>query len=138
MLVTASIAIKPITLIALPFVGLLWAGSKAGWVRKFGIWAATLGISMAVMGVMGAVNGLGFGWLAALQTPGTVWIWYAPVGLFSNIVGFVVTLLGRGRRRRDRWHPELGQGISILIVMALAFVKVPLPPGWRMGAALPR
>ncbi|MHA7177802.1 polyprenol phosphomannose-dependent alpha 1,6 mannosyltransferase MptB [Arthrobacter sp. Sr24] len=124
LLVTASIAIKPITLIALPFVGLLWAGSQAGWVRKFGLWAATLGISTSVMAIMGAINGLGFGWLAALQTPGTVWIWYAPVGLFSNTVGFVVMLLGGAGAVVTDVIQNMGQVASILIVMALAFLPV--------------
>ncbi|MGO2542160.1 MAG: polyprenol phosphomannose-dependent alpha 1,6 mannosyltransferase MptB [Specibacter sp.] len=131
--VTASIAIKPITLIALPFVGLLWAGSQAGWVRKFGLWAATLGISMGIMAAMGAVNGLGFGWLAALQTPGTVWIWYAPVGLLSNAVGFVVLLLGGAGAAVTDVIQTIGQGASILIVMALAFVKITLPPAKAAG-----
>lgn len=140
--VTASIAIKPITLIALPFVGLLWAGSQAGWVRKFGLWAATLGISTGIMAAMGAVNGLGFGWLAALQTPGTVWIWYAPVGLISNVVGFVVMLLGGAGAAVTDVIQTIGQGASILIVMALAFLKITLPPakpggsGGRFGAGL--
>ncbi|SEE06431.1 hypothetical protein SAMN04489740_0584 [Arthrobacter alpinus] len=136
LLVTASIAIKPITLIALPFVGLLWAGSQAGWVRKFGIWAATLGISTAVMGIMGAINGLGFGWLAALQTPGTVWIWYAPIGLFSNIVGFVVTLLGGGGASVTDVIQGIGQVASILIVMVLAFWKINLPSSASADAGL--
>ncbi|ALE06362.1 hypothetical protein AL755_14295 [Arthrobacter sp. ERGS1:01] len=122
--ITASVAIKPITLIALPFVGLLWAGSQAGWVRKFGLWAATLGISMGVMAVMGVVNGLGFGWLAALKTPGTVWIWYAPVGLLSNTVGFVVTLLGGAGAAVTSVIQTIGQGASILLVAAIAFWPV--------------
>lgn len=124
LLVTASIAIKPITLIALPFVGLLWAGSRAGWVRKFSLWAATLGISTGIMAGMGAVNGLGFGWLAALQTPGAVWIWYAPVGLFSNGVGFIATLLGGPGATVTDIIQAVCQLASILLVMALAFLPV--------------
>ena len=126
LLVTASIAIKPITLIALPFVGLLWAGSRAGWVRKFSLWAATLGISAALMGIMGAVNGLGFGWLAALQTPGTVWIWYAPVGLLSNAAGFLATVLGGPGATVTEVMQTVGQVASIALVMALAFIPVKL------------
>lgn len=122
--VTASIAIKPITLIALPFVGLLWAGSKAGWVRKFGMWAATLGISTAVLAAMGAVNGLGFGWLGALKTSSTVWIWYAPVGLVSNALGALLSLVGGP----GGTVTDLIQGacsiLSILLVIALAFIPV--------------
>nr|WP_276609799.1 polyprenol phosphomannose-dependent alpha 1,6 mannosyltransferase MptB [Arthrobacter silviterrae] len=137
-LVTLSIAIKPITLIALPFVGLLWAGSQAGWRRKFGLWAATLAISMGIMAAMGVVNGLGFGWLAALNTPGAVWIWYAPVGLFSRTVGFMVTLLGGGAAGGvvTGVIQTVGQGASILAVVALALVKVrpPRADGWRADA----
>ncbi|MGA7205253.1 MAG: polyprenol phosphomannose-dependent alpha 1,6 mannosyltransferase MptB [Specibacter sp.] len=133
LLVTASVAIKPITLIALPFIGLLWAGSQAGWVRKFALWAATLGISMGIMAAMGLVNGLGFGWLAALRTPGTVWIWYAPVGLVSNTVGFVVTLLGGAGAAVTSIIQTIGQGASILIVAVLAFW--PVRPARFIGAA---
>ena len=125
--VTASIAIKPITLIALPFVGLLWAGRQAGWVRKFGLWAATLGISTAIMAAMGAVNGLGFGWLAALQTPGAIWIWYAPVGLLSNVAGFLTGLAGGAGASVTDAIQTAGQVVSILAVMALAFLPVNLP-----------
>lgn len=135
--VTASIAIKPITLIALPFVGLLWAGSQAGWVRKFSLWAATLGISMAVMGAMGAVNGLGFGWLAALQTPGTIWHWYAPVGMGSVSLGSLVDWLGGDGTVLADGIQKVAQVISILLVMALAFVKVRVGPAGGFGPELP-
>lgn len=137
LLVTASIAIKPITLIALPFVGLLWAGSQAGWVRKFGLWAATLGISTAVLAAMGLVNGLGFGWLAALQTPGTVWIWYAPVGMFAHMAGFLVGLVGGAGAVVTGVIQTIGQVGSVLIVIALALVKVRPTPAGGLGADLP-
>lgn len=134
-LVTLSIAIKPITLIALPFIGLIWAGSKAGWIRKFGIWAATLAISMALMAFMGWINDLGFGWLAALQTPGTVWIWYAPFGLLSNTVGFVVTLLGGSGAGVTSVIQGIGQAGSILVVVALMLMRIKPMPNSHLDAA---
>lgn len=137
LLVTASIAIKPITLIALPFVGLLWAGSRAGWVRKFAIWAATLGISMGAMAAMGAVNGLGFGWLAALQTPGTVWHWYAPIGMGSVSLGSLVDGLGGNGNAVANGIQKVAQAISILLVVALAFLKVKVEPEKDSATALP-
>ncbi|MCC9069869.1 polyprenol phosphomannose-dependent alpha 1,6 mannosyltransferase MptB [Arthrobacter cryoconiti] len=123
-LVTLSIAIKPITLIALPFVGLLWAGSRAGWSKKFLLWGATLVISMGLMAAMGMVNGLGFGWLAALQTPGAVWIWYAPVGLFSHAVGFAVSMFGGSGAGVTAVLQGICQGASILLVVALALARI--------------
>lgn len=126
LLVTASIAIKPITLIALPFVGLLWAGCKAGWGRKFGIWTATLAISMSVMAIMGFLNGLGFGWIGALQTPGAVWIWYAPVGLLSNAVGWLVSALGGAGASVTDVIQTVCQAASIVVVVVLALLPVKL------------
>lgn len=94
-LATLAIAIKPIALVVLPFIGLLWAGKNAGWIRKFIFWALTLAISMAELGFMGYLNGLGFGWIGALSTTEGQAIWYAPVG-FAAWAGslMVAPLLG--------------------------------------------
>lgn len=119
-LVTASIAIKPITLIALPFVGLIWAGHKAGWSRRFLCWAGTLGISAGLLAVAGMVNGLGFGWLGALQTSSTVWIWYAPVGLVSHLLGLVTGFMGISGDFVIDVIQKVGTVASILIVIWLA------------------
>lgn len=87
LLVTLSIGIKPITIIFLPFIGLLWAGRGASWPRKFGFWALTAGTSFGLLGILGLMNGFGFGWVGALSTPGSVWIWYAPIGLLGAVLG---------------------------------------------------
>ncbi|WP_427018291.1 polyprenol phosphomannose-dependent alpha 1,6 mannosyltransferase MptB [Pseudarthrobacter sp. P1] len=118
-LVTASIAIKPITLIALPFAGLLWAGHRAGWGRRFLCWAATLGISMGLLAAAGLVNGLGFGWLGALQTSSAVWIWYAPLGLLSRTVGFATSLFGGPGDALADGIQKVGTVASVLAVIWL-------------------
>ncbi|WP_425256321.1 MULTISPECIES: polyprenol phosphomannose-dependent alpha 1,6 mannosyltransferase MptB [unclassified Pseudarthrobacter] len=118
-LVTASIAIKPITLIALPFVGLLWAGHKAGWSRRFLCWAGTLALSMGLLAVAGLVNGLGFGWIGALQTSSAVWIWYAPVGLLSHMLGLITSLMGVSGDPVIDAVQMVGTVASILIVIWL-------------------
>ena len=33
---------------------------------------------------MSLVNGFGFGWINGLSAPGSIWIWYAPVGLIGH------------------------------------------------------
>lgn len=93
-LVTASIAVKPITIVLLPFIGLLWAGSKAGWGRKFACWAATLGISTALLFLGGLPHGLGFGWTWALLdgTPG--YTGYSPSGFGGQMVGAFASAVG--------------------------------------------
>ena len=83
MLVTLSISVKPITVVFLPFIGLLWAGKGASWPRKFVFWALTAGISLALLYLMSLVNGFGFGWINGLSAPGSIWIWYAPLAWWA-------------------------------------------------------
>lgn len=121
-LVTLSIGIKPITLVFLPFIGLLWAGRHASWPRRFFIWFLTLAYSMTLLGIMGLINGFGFGWVSAMSTPGTVFIWYAPIGL----IGFLAMLVGdaltsNGRAWMDVVH-TMGTVLSALVVLVLMFV----------------
>ncbi|MFK0071841.1 polyprenol phosphomannose-dependent alpha 1,6 mannosyltransferase MptB [Arthrobacter woluwensis] len=120
-LITASIAIKPITILALPFAGLLWAGRDARWPRRLLCWAATAGISLGLLAVVGYLNGLGFGWLGALQTPGAVWIWFAPVGLVGHAVGFAVQLLGGSGDPVTDVILTIGKVLSVLVVLLLVF-----------------
>lgn len=118
-LVTASIAIKPITLIVLPFLGLIWAGHKAGWSRRFLCWAGTLAISMGLLALAGMVNGLGFGWVGALKTSSSVWIWYAPVGLLSHLLGWITNVLGVPGEAVIDAVQMVGTVVSVLFVIWL-------------------
>lgn len=94
LLVTASVGVKPITIIFLPFLGLMWAGRGASWPRRIGYCAITGLISLAVLALAGALNGLGFGWIGALSTTGNVWIWYAPVGMLGLAVATTLNAFG--------------------------------------------
>lgn len=79
-LVTVAVAVKPIALPILPFIGLLWAGKDASWVRRFMHWGYVGVLSLSLLALMGWMNGLGFGWIDALSTTGGQYIWYAPIG----------------------------------------------------------
>ncbi len=93
-LVTLSIAVKPITIVFLPFIGLLWAGKDAGWLRKFGFWGLTAALSLNILALMSLVNGFGFGWINGLSAPGSISIWYAPVGLIGMVVASLANSFG--------------------------------------------
>jgi alpha-1,6-mannosyltransferase len=74
-------------MVFLPFIGLLWAGKDASWLRKFAFWGLTAGLSLGILlYAMSLVNGFGFGWINGLSAPGSVYIWYAPVGLLGLVV----------------------------------------------------
>lgn len=89
-LVTLAVAVKPIALPVLAFIGLFWAGKNASWPKKFLHWVYVGVLSIGLLAIMGWMNGLGFGWIGALSTTGGQYIWYAPVGLASWIASVVV------------------------------------------------
>lgn len=121
LLITLSVGIKPITLIFLPFVGLLWAGKGASWPRKFLYWALTAGIALGLLWVMGLVNTFGFGWVGALSTPGSVWIWYAPVGFLGLVLAILGNAVGlNGWVIADVAH-TLGRVASLVIIALQVF-----------------
>lgn len=91
LLVVVSIGIKPITMVLLPFIGLLWAGPGSSWVRKFQYWFYTAGLAGMILLVVGLLQGYGFGWLAVLAGTGTGSTFWSPIGIVN---GWLATLLG--------------------------------------------
>lgn len=115
-LVTLSIAVKPITIVFLPFIGLLWAGREAGWARKFAFWALTGGLSLALLTLMALVNGFGFGWINGLSAPGSISIWYAPVGLIGMVVASLANSFGLDGSVPAGWVFNVGKLLAVAIV----------------------
>jgi hypothetical protein len=91
-------AVKPIALLAVPFVGLLWAGRRARWPRRIAAWAGSGAISLGTVLVLGLMIGVGIGWTSALSTPGSVRTWLSPPTAVGMTLGGIASLLG---------HPDL-------------------------------
>lgn len=87
LLLTAAFAIKPIAILALPFAGLIWAGSRAGVRRRVWRWVQTATIATAAFLGVSAVVGTGFGWVGALTAPGAVTTWLSPPSAVGMIIG---------------------------------------------------
>lgn len=137
-LVTLAIAVKPIALVILPFIGLLWAGRGASWPRKFMFWALTLTVSLAELGIMGLINGFGFGWVGALSTTGGQLIWYAPVGFIAWMAGMIFTPLLGGETAetiRDAIG-SMGKLIGMLGAVLVMFVGQDSKLVRRIGISL--
>ncbi|HAY42501.1 MAG TPA: hypothetical protein DCY59_02650, partial [Micrococcaceae bacterium] len=80
----ASIGVKPITLVLLPFIGLLWAGPEAKWPRRFLYWFYSGSIFLVLMTLVGWLNGYWFGWLSVLLNyTGTGVSIVAPLGMLT-------------------------------------------------------
>lgn len=90
--VALAIGVKPIAVIALPVIGLIWAGSAAGWGAVIRRWAAVAALGLGTVLVLGWGIGVGAGWIGALSTPVTIASWYAP----SSIIGIGIGGLANG------------------------------------------
>jgi alpha-1,6-mannosyltransferase len=118
-LVTLSISVKPITVVFLPFIGLLWAGKHASWPRRFLYWFLTAALSFGLLYALSLVNGFGFGWINGLSAPGSVAIWYAPVGLIGLAVGSISSVLGLDGQVMAKVVYDAGK---VLMVAAVAWM----------------
>ena len=123
-LVTASLGVKPITLVLLPFIGLLWAGPHADWPRRFVYWGVTAAVSFGLMAVVGMVNGFGFGWVAVMAGTGSGTVLWAPIGMLSKATESLVGLAGGqpDLQAIEGVYKTAGRVLSVLIVLALMFV----------------
>ena len=93
--VSLAVAIKPIALIALPFVGLLWSGIGSGWGRRIRAWALSVVVLVCTLASVYLVAGAGQGVLAAaFGTPAGVLTWLSPTTAVGKIVGTLTTAAG--------------------------------------------
>lgn len=133
--VTLSIAVKPITIVLLPFIGLLWAGQKAGWGRRFLFWAGTGTLSLFFLWILGLPGNLGFGWTWALldTTPG--YTGYSPSGFGGQMVGELSNLLGLDRVGFENGFRTLLTVLSVGAAAWFMFFGNPERVVRRMGLA---
>ncbi|MGA7205700.1 MAG: polyprenol phosphomannose-dependent alpha 1,6 mannosyltransferase MptB [Specibacter sp.] len=134
-LVTASIAVKPITIVLLPFIGLLWAGPDARWGRRFACWGGTAAISGALLFVAGLPHGLGFGWTWALVDANPGYTGYAPSGFGGQLVGLAGNALGLDGRALENGFRSILTLASIAVAGWLVLFGDPRRVVRRLGLA---
>ena len=93
-LVVLAGAVKPIGLLALPFVALLWAPMDASWTQRIVAWVKAFVVFVLVFGVLSLITGTGLGWIGALSTPGAVRTWLSPPTALGMTLGAVTDALG--------------------------------------------
>lgn len=121
LLITASIAIKPITVILLPFIGLLLAGAGAGWGRRVLAWVYVGGVTLVLMTVMGWVGGFGFGWVSAMFGAGSGATFFAPLGALNAFLSGILLTLGIPPGGVLPVLKLLGRAASLVAVAVLIF-----------------
>lgn len=121
LLVTASIGIKPITILLLPFIGLLWAGRNASWPRKFATWAGTAVLSFGVLYLSGIPYNLGTGWILAILDPTPGFTGYSPSGFIGMQLSRIGDFLGLPGGDIANVFRALLKYLGIAIVVLLMF-----------------
>ncbi|NUP58424.1 MAG: polyprenol phosphomannose-dependent alpha 1,6 mannosyltransferase MptB [Pseudarthrobacter sp.] len=121
LLVTASIGIKPITVLLLPFIGLMWAGPSATWLRRFLMWGATAGISFGVLALSGVPYHLGMGWAWAIMDPTPGYTGYSPSGFLGQQVEVLANVLGLPGGTLATWLRTAMKWTAIGLVLLLMF-----------------
>ena len=87
-------AVKPIGLLALPFIGIIWAGQRAGFWDRVSKWVLTAIIGALTFVGLGLISQTGLGWLGALATPGKVRTWLSPPTALGMLTGQLSHWLG--------------------------------------------
>lgn len=129
-LVTISIGMKLITIVLLPFIGLLWAAhiahrrglASATWFMRFQHWFYTVAISGGILLLVGWINGYGVGWLGVLAGTGdTGKSFWSPLGIADTILTDLLLVFGLDADWTLDIIRMFGRLSSVVIVLALMF-----------------
>src|SRR5699024_7515909 len=139
-LLACSIAIKPLTVLVLPFAGmlLLWKpGQRISYRARIKVWAKSVLIVGAVLVLFGSVTGLWFGWIEAMTTSGAAAFPYAPFGLLGLGIGWLFDVIwGTGLDPVAPVFYSLGTLTIALVTAWLALLPRPKRPVLSAAIAL--
>lgn len=155
-------AVKVPAEIGVVYIGWQWMGASIPWRQRVRPVITALLLSGAVMLVFTFISGLGIGWVANLETPGTVRSWLAPatgVGMLltgmAHTVGVgisqalvlsftrVIGLLGAAvcgvylLLRSDKFGTLKSLGLSMLLFVVLGPVVQPWYLSWGLITLAP-
>ncbi|TLP79423.1 hypothetical protein FEF27_02165 [Nesterenkonia sphaerica] len=120
-LMAASIGTKLITLVMLPFIGLLWAGTRASWPARLSYWMLTAGLTGAILAGLGALGGFGLDWVSVLAGTGSGASFWAPLTILVTPLAGLWLLLGHSPDIVYDVAGTLGRMCSVVVVLWLMF-----------------
>jgi len=89
-----AVGIKPIALLALPFIVLAYLPRTATFLMRIRGWAVAIGSVFAMLYALGAAQSVGMGWISALGTPGAVRTLLSPATAIGQAVGIFFSWFG--------------------------------------------
>lgn len=130
-------AIKPIALLALPFVGLAWAGVGATWWARIRAWLLALLVAGIVFVTAMLAVGAGDGLLAAaFGTPTGVLTWLSPSTALGKIIGGAATWSGLTTTDETIVAAVRALGVVISVILVAWLILFPGRRSPVRGAAL--
>ncbi|MDF2444592.1 MAG: alpha,6-mannosyltransferase [Subtercola sp.] len=135
LLVTASVGVKPIAVLALPIIGIIWAGQNRTLRSTVKYWIITVILSAAVLGALGFAMNIGFGWVLTLATPGSVSHWYAPVNIIAIAVGGAFGAFGLDGEMPANIVKFAAIGVMVVVVAWVMLTKRNFDPLMRLALA---
>lgn len=140
MALAIAVSVKPIVLLALPFIGLVLLGRSPSMRERWKIWAKVLALSLTWLLLIGAVTNLWFGWLLAMFTAGDAAFPYAPVGLIGWSLSNLAGIFGADISLVNAIVVGVFQVIALAIVARLALAKDTSSPvrlaAWALSAVV--
>jgi len=94
LLCSLAAAIKVPAAIGIVYIGWQWAGEGLSWRQRVKPLLKAGALSSAVVLGLSVVSGLGVGWIANLDTPGTVRSWLAPATGVGMVLGGALHAVG--------------------------------------------
>lgn len=89
-----AIAIKPIALLALPFVVLAYQPHIRSTLSLWTSWVLAGMVELGLLAGLGGIAGVGFGWVGALSTPASVATLLSPPTALAEIIGLITNRFG--------------------------------------------
>ncbi|MNW34594.1 hypothetical protein D3C74_115750 [compost metagenome] len=140
MALAIAVSVKPIVLLALPFIGLGLLGRSPSMRERWKIWAKVSALSLTWLLLIGAVTNLWFGWLLAMFTAGDAAFPYAPVGLIGWSLSNLAGIFGADISLVNAIVVGVFQVIALAIVARLALAKDTSSPvrlaAWALSAVV--
>ena len=120
-LIGLAAAVKPIALLALPFIGILMVATRASFRRRVMAWISVTVAAAITFGTAALVAGTGMGWISTLTAPGNVKTWLSPPTALGMLVGDVLEFLGIADSNDSAvtFFRAIGVAMSLVIVAYL-------------------
>ena len=117
-----ALLVKAPAALALVFIVPVWAQQLTGRFRLVRAGALVGTVSGAVVGVVSWATGLGYGWIGALNTPGTVRNWLSGTTLLGEAVGLLTTVVGIGDDQTTTEAIKVFRGAGGLAAIVICLV----------------